>query len=111
MNPFSFSFFSIKEVILLMPLNVSGTLDPNTQLLLTSALYFKGRWLKSFDRGATRVRCFHVPQHGCRNVPMMENTSKYRYAYVTPLDADVVELPYSVKFHSCLTNKLIKKIR
>ncbi|XP_014481109.1 PREDICTED: uncharacterized protein LOC106747753 [Dinoponera quadriceps] len=72
-----------------------GTLDPDTQLLLTSALYFKGRWLKSFDRDSTHMRCFYVPQHGCRNVSMMENNSKYRYAYIGSLDAEVAELPYS----------------
>ncbi|KAL6427473.1 hypothetical protein ACFW04_008768 [Cataglyphis niger] len=72
-----------------------GTLPADTQILLTSALYFKGRWLKSFDKDATRARCFRVPQHGCRNVPMMENTSRYRYAYIASLDADVVEIPYS----------------
>ncbi|XP_032678780.1 uncharacterized protein LOC116847660 [Odontomachus brunneus] len=72
-----------------------GTLDPDTQLLLTSALYFKGRWLKSFDKDATLMRCFQVPRRGCQNVPMMENNSKYRYAYIGSLDAEVVELPYS----------------
>ncbi|XP_071654183.1 uncharacterized protein [Temnothorax longispinosus] len=72
-----------------------GTLNADTQMLLTSALYFKGRWLKSFDRDATRVRCFRVPQIGCRDVPMMENTAKYRYDYIASLDADVVEIPYS----------------
>ncbi|XP_029156604.1 uncharacterized protein LOC114929280 isoform X2 [Nylanderia fulva] len=72
-----------------------GTLPADTQILLTSALYFKGRWLKSFDRYATHARCFRVPQYGCKDVPMMENTARYRYAYIAPLDADVVEIPYS----------------
>ncbi|CAL1688366.1 unnamed protein product [Lasius platythorax] len=72
-----------------------GTLAADTQILLTSALYFKGRWLKSFDKHATRARCFRVPQRGCQDVPMMENTSRYRYAYIASLDADVVEIPYS----------------
>ncbi|XP_011879335.1 PREDICTED: uncharacterized protein LOC105568344 [Vollenhovia emeryi] len=72
-----------------------GTLGTDTQMLLTSALYFKGRWLKSFNRDATRVRCFRVPHSGCQDIPMMENTSKYRYGYIPSLDADVVEIPYS----------------
>ncbi|KAM0725674.1 Serine protease inhibitor 2 [Formica fusca] len=72
-----------------------GTLPADTQILLTSALYFKGQWLKSFDKDATRARCFRVPQYGCRDVPMMENTSRYRNAYIASLDADVVEIPYS----------------
>ncbi|XP_012225010.1 uncharacterized protein Spn27A [Linepithema humile] len=72
-----------------------GTLSADTQILLTSALYFKGRWLKSFDRHATRPRCFRVPARGCQNILMMENSSKYRYGYIASLDADVVEIPYS----------------
>ncbi|XP_011685298.1 PREDICTED: heparin cofactor 2-like isoform X2 [Wasmannia auropunctata] len=72
-----------------------GTLSADTQIVLTSALYFKGRWLKAFDRDATRVRCFRVPQSGCQDVFMMENASKYRYGYIASLDADVVEIPYS----------------
>ncbi|XP_011638346.1 uncharacterized protein LOC105428007 [Pogonomyrmex barbatus] len=71
-----------------------ASLAAETQILLTSALYFKGRWLKSFDKGATRVRCFHV-SGGCQDIPMMENTSKYRCGYIASLDADVVEIPYS----------------
>jgi len=51
--------------------------------------------LKSFSKDETRVRCFRVPDHSCQDVPMMETTSKYRYAYIASLDADVVEIPYS----------------
>lgn len=74
-------------------------------MLLTSALYFKGRWLKSFDKDATRVRCFYIPQRNCQDVFMMENTSKYRYGYIASLDADVVEIPYSVRFDSYVIDK------
>lgn len=88
---------------------VLGTLAADTQILLTSALYFKGRWLKSFDKHATRARCFRVPQRGCQDVPMMENTSRYRYAYIASLDADVVEIPYSVRYDPYIIDKLIKK--
>ncbi|XP_012064085.1 PREDICTED: uncharacterized protein LOC105627412 [Atta cephalotes] len=72
-----------------------GTLSADTQMVLTSSLYFKGRWLKSFDKDVTRVRCFYVPQNGCQDILMMENSSKYRYGNIASLDADVVEIPYS----------------
>lgn len=77
-------------------------------MLLTSALYFKGRWLKSFDRNATHPRCFRIARN-CQNVLMMENTSKYRYGYIAYLDADVVEIPYSVRFDAYIINKLAQK--
>lgn len=103
----SFLLFTFKS-ILLSTFNVSGTLDANVQMLLTSALYFKGRWLKSFDRGATRVGCFQVPDGSCQNIPMMQNIAKYRYGYVAALDADVVEIPYSVRLDSCFIDKINK---
>ena len=71
-------------------------------LLLTSALYFRGRWLNGFDQAATRKRCFQVPDtNGCYEVSMMENTFKYNYASIDSLDADVIEIPYSVLEKSC----------
>lgn len=73
----------------------SSSIHPDTQLLLTSALYFKGAWLKSFNKDRTRMRCFHVPSVGCQNTHFMEVTTKYRFAYVPSLDAKVIEIPYS----------------
>lgn len=70
-------------------------IQADTQLLLTSALYFKGRWMKSFNKEKTRQRCFNVPNVGCQNTLFMEVTAKYRYAYIASLDADVIEIPYS----------------
>jgi len=84
----------------------SDILDTNTQLLVTSALYFKGQWLKSFDKHTTRMQCFHVPGHGCQDVLMMENIDKYRHGYIASLDSDVVEIPYSVKFDFYVIDKL-----
>ncbi|KAK2576905.1 hypothetical protein KPH14_005528 [Odynerus spinipes] len=72
-----------------------GSLNADTTLVLTSALYFKGRWQKSFNKDASFVGCFHVPKLGCQNTKFMASTAKYRYAYVSSLDADVVEIPYS----------------
>lgn len=72
-----------------------GSVSPDTILLLTSAVYFKGRWLKEFDKSETTSRCFRVPNRGCQNVPMMENVSKYKYAVIPSLDAEVAEIPYA----------------
>jgi len=85
----------------------SDILNANTQLLVTSALYFKGQWLKSFDKHATRMQCFHIPAYGCQDVPMMENIDKYRHGYIAALDSNVVEIPYSVKFDSYVIDKLL----
>ena len=65
-------------------------------MILTTAVYFKGAWQKAFDKAATRMRCFNVPGRGCQQVPLMENVANYKYAYVPALDAQVVEIPYTV---------------
>ncbi|XP_015115995.1 uncharacterized protein LOC107040423 [Diachasma alloeum] len=70
-------------------------ISPDTQLLLTSVIYFNGRWLKAFDADSTRTRCFHVSDSECQEVSMMENVSKYKFAHVPSLDAQVVEIPYA----------------
>ncbi|XP_012284745.1 heparin cofactor 2 isoform X2 [Orussus abietinus] len=72
-----------------------GSLPSDTQMLLTTTLYFKGSWAKSFNGKYTRQLCFNVPNRGCTQAYMMESISKYRYAYVPSLDADVIEIPYS----------------
>ncbi|XP_057328835.1 heparin cofactor 2-like [Microplitis mediator] len=72
----------------------SSALSPETKLLLTSALYFKGNWRKAFDKNLTRNRCFNIPNQACHSVPMMESVSQYFYASIPDLKAEVVEIPY-----------------
>ncbi|XP_014296435.1 alaserpin isoform X2 [Microplitis demolitor] len=72
----------------------SNSLSPETKLLLTSALYFKGNWRKAFDKNLTRNRCFNIPNQACYSVPMMESVSQYFYASIPDLKAEVVEIPY-----------------
>ncbi|XP_011310627.1 heparin cofactor 2 isoform X1 [Fopius arisanus] len=73
----------------------NGNIGPGTQLLLTSAIYFNGRWLKSFDATSTRTRCFHTFKTDCQEVSMMENVATYKFANIPSLDAQVVEIPYA----------------
>lgn len=73
-----------------------GLLSPDTQVLLTSALYFKGKWANSFDENLTKMLCFNIPNIGCQQVPMMESFGYFRYADVQTLGAKVIEIPYSV---------------
>ncbi|XP_031847109.2 uncharacterized protein LOC116433298 [Nomia melanderi] len=68
---------------------------PDTQLLLTSAIYFKGKWLRAFDKAKTREECFYIPNGECRNTPFMTHKYLYRSAYISSIDADVLEIPYS----------------
>ncbi|XP_047350131.1 uncharacterized protein LOC124949306 [Vespa velutina] len=72
-----------------------GSLNADTTLILTSALYFKGKWLKSFDRNAGFTDCFYVPKIGCQNTNFMATTAEYPYGHIASLNADVVEIPYT----------------
>ncbi|KAF3424848.1 hypothetical protein E2986_00965 [Frieseomelitta varia] len=76
---------------------------PDTHLMLTSVIYFKGRWLKSFDTAKTKLQCFYIPNGECRKTYFMKHESFYRYAYIASIEAHVVEIPYSDGKTSMLT--------
>ncbi|KAK9294348.1 hypothetical protein QLX08_011018 [Tetragonisca angustula] len=76
---------------------------PDTHLMLTSVIYFKGRWLKSFDTAKTKLQCFYIPNGECRKTYFMKHESLYRYAYIASIEAHVVEIPYSDGKTSMLT--------
>lgn len=76
---------------------------PNTNLLLTSVLYFKGAWMKAFDRKKTKLECFYVPSGECKSTYFMSHESTYRYAYISSIEAEIIEIPYSNGQTSMLT--------
>ncbi|CAK9799548.1 Serine protease inhibitor 2 [Anthophora plagiata] len=67
----------------------------NTRLISTSVIYFKGRWLKSFDKNKTKLQCFYTPNGKCENTYFMTHQSTYRYAYISSIEAHALEIPYS----------------
>jgi serpin B len=68
------------------------TLDPSTRLVLTNAIYFKGRWATEFDPAETRPAPF-LQEGGHRvEVPMMHVKAEFRYGETA--DLQVVSLPY-----------------
>ena len=68
--------------------------DPVARLILTNAIYFKGRWQRRFDKSASRLRPFHLegPQTGEIQVPMMVQSGKYDYVETDTFQA--IALPY-----------------
>lgn len=68
-----------------------------TSILLANALYFKGIWEKSFDEQNTQPRCFYLANNECYMTPMMDTVNVFKYDEVRELDAQVVELPYTVR--------------
>jgi len=74
----------------------TGSISRRTNLMLASAMYFKGKWQHAFDLGKTTQNCFSVDLDQCFNANFMENVNVYKYAYISSLQAQAVELPYEV---------------
>jgi serpin B len=72
-----------------------GLLRPDTDLVLTNAIYFKGDWAAPFKKERTHDAPFQVGAEEKVTVPLMEQTAKFPY-----LDGDTfqaLELPYAGK--------------
>ncbi|XP_014369649.2 serine protease inhibitor 77Ba [Papilio machaon] len=66
-----------------------------TQMILTSALYFKGQWTVPFNKSSTTKQPFydsHSKKIG--EVNMMYNRHNYPFANILELNARVIEIPY-----------------
>jgi serpin B len=63
-----------------------------TDLILANAIYFKGRWLNTFDKKLTKERPFHPAVGVAKNLPMMSMWQKLMYQKGSGYQA--VRLPY-----------------
>ncbi len=71
-----------------------GVLNQLTRLVLTNAIYFKGRWENQFPQGNTREEEFMVTPEKKVKVPMMSIREK-RFNYLENDELQLVELPYA----------------
>jgi serpin B len=76
-----------------------GSVDPNTLLALTDALYLKADWQTPFKHAETAARDFHLLDGRTSPVPTMAQTGLLRYAAgsggITGQPWQAVELPYA----------------
>jgi serpin B len=70
-----------------------GALDVTTQLLLASAIYFKGRWAWPFDAGLTTDAPFWIANDRAVEVPMMHQVGEF--GYFEDDGKQLLELPYN----------------
>ncbi|CAG9828245.1 unnamed protein product [Diabrotica balteata] len=75
------------------------SIDPNSYVVLSNALFFKAQWKNAFDKAIDR--CFKTPK-GCVTVDMMHISHNFKYNYITRLRANVVDIPYQDKFSMLL---------
>ncbi|MGO9600723.1 MAG: serpin family protein [Isosphaeraceae bacterium] len=67
-------------------------IGPDTVLVLTNAIYFKGDWSHPFPKAATRDEPFHVSGEQTVHVPLMHRTDDLRFAAIDALQ--ILELNY-----------------
>ncbi|MFZ1735950.1 MAG: serpin family protein [Candidatus Moraniibacteriota bacterium] len=72
-----------------------GSPDNTARLVLTNAIYFKGAWLKKFEKAQTKDADFRVDADNIVKVPMMQQMdkdAKFNYAETDTLQ--ILEMPY-----------------
>ncbi|KAJ4804428.1 serpin [Rhynchospora pubera] len=70
-----------------------GSVDQNTRLILTNALYFKGAWSEKFDPSETKEAEFHLLDGTTVQAPFLSSAKKQ---YVSSYDSfSVLKLPYN----------------
>lgn len=72
-----------------------GSLNELTRLVLTNAVYFKGTWIKQFDKEQTRNEDFKISSKQTVKTPMMRRTGEdAEFNYAETKDAQIIEMPY-----------------
>jgi len=67
-------------------------LHDDTLLILINAIYFKGKWEKTFERAATQNLPFTCADGTVRQHPLMEQSGTYQYYHDDTVQ--IVRLPY-----------------
>jgi serpin B len=76
----------------IMELIKPGTLDSMTRLVLTNAIYFKGKWASQFKPERTEDAPFTLSDGGKKNIPMMSQKTQFGYMETDSIQA--LEMPY-----------------
>ena len=77
----------------IMELIKPKVLDNLTRLVLTNAIYFKGRWKLQFKPENTKEATFYTATNEKPKVPLMYQVGKFKYVETDQLQ--ILELPYS----------------
>jgi serpin B len=83
-----------------------GTIDSETRLVLTNAIYFQASWTKSFPSSGTADRAFFIGDQEV-SVPSMQQIQE-RYDYVERDGYRAIELPFGEQRERELTMTIIE---
>ncbi|XP_077209529.1 serpin B3-like isoform X2 [Paroedura picta] len=70
------------------------TISASTILVLVNAIHFKGKWKREFNKADTKEEPFWISQNQSKNVQMMRQNGRFRWAVVQNSQIHVLELPY-----------------
>jgi serpin B len=69
-----------------------GALRPDTRLVLTNAIYFKGDWQSQFDKAQTKDEAFHLTPAQTKKALLMHREGGFNY--FNGKTFQVLEIPY-----------------
>lgn len=72
-----------------------GMFDASSILTLVNAIYFKGSWMNKFEPNATQQVEFQVTPTQEIKVPMMYQSTKFKYIEDSVLNCQIIDLPYA----------------
>jgi serpin B len=73
----------------------TGVITPNTRLIITNAIYFKGSWVKQFEKNKTSVQPFRLSSGDMVPVMMMvKNDTNSVFGYGAADNVQILEMPY-----------------
>ena len=72
-----------------------GSLKPDTRLVLTNAIYFKGNWETQFDKAQTKDEDFHLSPSQTKTAPLMHRQGGFNY--FNGGTSQILEIPYKGK--------------
>jgi serpin B len=74
----------------------AGVIDPATRLVITNAIYFKGEWVRQFDKNKTTNADFMTDSGKAVQVPMMQRTDELAiYRYAEDNSFQMLSMPYA----------------
>ncbi|KFP79535.1 Ovalbumin, partial [Acanthisitta chloris] len=72
-----------------------SSVDPQTDIVLVNAIYFKGLWEKAFRDEDTQTVPFKITEQESKPVQMMYQIGSFKVAEITSEKIKILEVPYA----------------
>ncbi|NWR95089.1 OVAL protein, partial [Furnarius figulus] len=72
-----------------------SSVNPQTEMVIVNAIYFKGLWEKAFKDEGTQTVPFKITEQESKPVQMMFQTGSFKVAEITSEKIRILELPYA----------------